>query len=309
MSPNPLISTAKGPVSGLRAALHPLVLLTISDYITRHTLRKQTQPIVGALIGQQNGREITIEHAYEAKLLASAGDFSASEWQLDQAWFDERLQQYRDVHKQPPLDLVGWWTISPASGLGDEVINIHNYLTQKYNESAVLLTFHPASVLDKSATGGKLPLTIYEGLYEGFKAADVEGEDAMQIENEGKQINASAGLQFRELEYEIATGEAEMISVDFVARGGGNATAVDVGSKSNQAKESNSKSKTKETTSKKVDGANTATEPVAAQLNPEEEERKSVHCACKPDADTKQSSCSSIPAQMLSRFSSLVLLC
>jgi COP9 signalosome complex subunit 6 len=34
-------------------------------------------------------------------------------------------------------------------------------------------------------------------------------------------------LKFRELPYSVETGEAEMISVDFVARGGGNATAVD----------------------------------------------------------------------------------
>ncbi len=33
--------------------------------------------------------------------------------------------------------------------------------------------------------------------------------------------------KFRELVYSIETGEAEMISVDFVARGGGNATAVE----------------------------------------------------------------------------------
>lgn len=61
---NPLLSNQKG--SELQAVLHPLVLLTISDYITRHTLRQQEGPIVGVLLGQQNGREITIEHAFEA---------------------------------------------------------------------------------------------------------------------------------------------------------------------------------------------------------------------------------------------------
>lgn len=34
-------------------------------------------------------------------------------------------------------------------------------------------------------------------------------------------------VKFRELVYSVETGEAEMISVDFVARGGGNATAVE----------------------------------------------------------------------------------
>lgn len=87
-APNPLISTQKSSDSGLQVALHPLVLLTISDYITRHTLRRQKGPVVGALLGQQNGREITIEHAFEC-LLAEAED----EIVLNQTWFEERLQQ------------------------------------------------------------------------------------------------------------------------------------------------------------------------------------------------------------------------
>lgn len=85
---NPLISTQKTSDAGLQVALHPLVLLTISDYITRHTLRQQKGPVVGALLGQQNGREITIEHAFEC-LLKDGKD----EVTLDQAWFEERLQQ------------------------------------------------------------------------------------------------------------------------------------------------------------------------------------------------------------------------
>lgn len=37
----------------------------------------------------------------------------------------------------------------------------------------------------------------------------------------------SKTLKFRELVYSVETGEAEMIGVDFVARGGGNAAAVE----------------------------------------------------------------------------------
>lgn len=72
--------------SGLRVALHPLVLLTISDYITRHTLRQYDTPVVGALLGQQNGRETTIEHAFECKADGPYGT-------LDGGWFATRLQQ------------------------------------------------------------------------------------------------------------------------------------------------------------------------------------------------------------------------
>lgn len=44
---------------------------------------------MGALLGQQNGREITIEHAFECLLRVSDDD----EVLLHHAWFEERLQQ------------------------------------------------------------------------------------------------------------------------------------------------------------------------------------------------------------------------
>lgn len=49
--------------------------------------------------------------------------------------------------------------------------------------------------------------------------------------------DAPLDLKFRELPYSVETGEVEMISVDFVARGGGNATAIDGTVKSKDAKE------------------------------------------------------------------------
>ena len=86
--PNPLVSTEKSD-SETRIALHPLVLLTISDHITRHHVRQRTGPIVGALLGRQKEekREITLEHAFECRLIPDG------EIRLHQAWFEERLQQ------------------------------------------------------------------------------------------------------------------------------------------------------------------------------------------------------------------------
>ena len=79
----PLVSTTPS-TSGLQIALHPLALLTISDYITRHTLREQKGPIMGALLGSQNGREIAIEYAYE---------FVVSEQvEIDVEWFNTKLR-------------------------------------------------------------------------------------------------------------------------------------------------------------------------------------------------------------------------
>lgn len=91
-TPNPLLSTSTSD-SSLSVQLHPLVLLTISDYITRHSLRSQQGPIIGAIIGQQNGREVTMEHAFECKLTARADVDGNEIIVMDEDWFAERLEQ------------------------------------------------------------------------------------------------------------------------------------------------------------------------------------------------------------------------
>ncbi|KAH6660453.1 hypothetical protein BKA67DRAFT_548088 [Truncatella angustata] len=213
---NQLLSSQKSSDSGLQAVLHPLVLLTISDYITRHTLREQTGVIAGALLGQQNGREVTIEHAFECATKVQEGNAI-----LDPAWFSQRLDQMRTIHKSPQLDLVGWYTLLPKSGPNASILPIHNFILSEHNESSLLLAFHPESAVNQSV-GSRLPLTIYESNYEVDEPrTEQSGED-----KEMKDTDAPLKLKFRELPYSVETGEAEMISMDFVARGAGNATLV-----------------------------------------------------------------------------------
>lgn len=73
--------------SGLQIALHPLALLTVSDYITRHTLRNGKGPIIGALLGTQSGREIAIENAYELLVLSDP----QSPATIERAFFENKL--------------------------------------------------------------------------------------------------------------------------------------------------------------------------------------------------------------------------
>lgn len=79
---------AQAPESGQRVHLHPLVLLTASDLITRHRVRELEGPLVGILLGQQQGTEITAEYAFTAKL---------KDGLLDQAedWTARRIEQCR----------------------------------------------------------------------------------------------------------------------------------------------------------------------------------------------------------------------
>lgn len=145
----------------------------------------------------------------------------------------------KDVHKVPALDLVGWYTILPTSGPQPIHLPIHRQILDSYNESAILLGFHPEVVLEGSV-GGKLPLTVYESNYEAEDTATESGED-----KEMKDGEPQLGLKFKELPYSIETGEAEMISVDFVARGGGNATAVNTQVKPQAVEDVKGKGKTR----------------------------------------------------------------
>ncbi|EEP79456.1 conserved hypothetical protein [Uncinocarpus reesii 1704] len=127
----------------------------------------------------------------------------------------------KDVHKSPALDLVGWFTITPPSGPTPAQLPLHRQILEHYNEAALILAFHASELQNTSSTIGKLPLTIYESVHEEDGPED--GDKSMDIDGQAHQLT----LRFRELPYSIETGEAEMISVDFVASGGGNATAID----------------------------------------------------------------------------------
>ena len=177
-------------------------------------------------------------------------------------------------------------------------VPLHQQVLHIYNETAVLLAFHPASVLEGAAVGGKLPLTIYESVYESGENAD----RGMDIDGQ----EAPLDLKFRELPYSVDTGEAEMISVDFVARGGGNATSVDGTVKKGQASQApvgqvDAKGKATEKESKAIDDS--------SLLSPEDEERTpsldSLASKCYAKLSNAQSSPPSPPAPTQSRCSTL----
>ena len=89
VSENPLVS-AKPSDSGITVLLHPLVLLTASDQITRHRVRGETDPVAGILLGQQNGREITAEHAFSAGF---DKEEKTGRLTFKQPWLQDRVQQ------------------------------------------------------------------------------------------------------------------------------------------------------------------------------------------------------------------------
>ena len=87
-SANPLVSATRASDASPTVQLHPLVLLTITDCVTRHTLRQQTGPVVGAILGAQDGQNITMEVAFQAKLQSNED----GETILDDEWFSKRIE-------------------------------------------------------------------------------------------------------------------------------------------------------------------------------------------------------------------------
>lgn len=112
---------------------------------------------------------------------------------------------------------MGWFTLTPPSGPQAHHLALHHQFIQNYNESTLLLAFHPTSVADSK--GGKLPFTIYET---SLEAATDQDDKPMQSADDAQPELAT---RFKEVPYSIESGEAEMISVDFVARAGGVATS------------------------------------------------------------------------------------
>ncbi|RVX69348.1 hypothetical protein B0A52_06943 [Exophiala mesophila] len=213
-SGNPLISTRPSE-TGLSVSLHPLVLLTISDHVTRHSVRRQSGPVAGALLGQQKGREITVEHAFSTVLVQD----NQEHWTFDVSWMETRIQQYRDVHKAPALDFVGWYTLCPESGPSVAQIPLQKQAITFYSDSAILLALHPEGLSPTNSTNGRLPVSIYESIQE----LDSHNDDAsMQVDGQ----ESASSLKFRPLSYSVDTDETEMIAIDYVAKGAGSAAAI-----------------------------------------------------------------------------------
>ncbi|KAL2266929.1 hypothetical protein VTJ83DRAFT_4206 [Remersonia thermophila] len=215
---NELLSTQKASDLGLQVVLHPLPILEISDFIVRGYQRGFQGAVVGALLGQQHGRNITIEHSFSCKAAKNNDGF----YELDEPWFRQRLEQMRLVHKSPQLDLVGWYSLVPKTGPTAQHLPIHRQIST-YNEAAVLLGFHVEEVLDQTSTA--VPITIYES---NLEPADGHPATSTTEDHDMKDAETAANLvlRFRKLQYTTDAGEAEMIAVQHIRGSGGGAAAV-----------------------------------------------------------------------------------
>lgn len=134
---------------------------------------------------------------------------------------------------------MGWFTLTSTAGPTAAQLPIHRQILQDYNETSVLLSFHAEDVGHQFSSVGKLPITIYESVYEEGSS---DGDQTMS----GGGQQATLMLKFRELPYTIETDETEMIGIDFVAKGAGNASAVTQEPPTRAEKEKASQDKSKD---------------------------------------------------------------
>ncbi|RUS30626.1 hypothetical protein BC938DRAFT_479148 [Jimgerdemannia flammicorona] len=193
-NPNAVVSNTQN-ISGLTVALHPLVLLNISDHFTRFRVQTQSlnPQVIGALLGTQNGRDVEIFNSFELTFEIVDGAVK-----INKTFFTTQLEQFRRVFLQ--YDFLGWYSIGSHPTVQE--IDIHKQFMDN-NESPLFLQLDPAS-LNKERDGAKdksksLPVSVYEST-----------------------IEVLGGGQPRSLfirsQYKIETGEAERIAVDQLSK-------------------------------------------------------------------------------------------
>ncbi|KAI3351120.1 hypothetical protein L3Q82_005687 [Scortum barcoo] len=179
-SPSVMASGVTGSVS---VALHPLVILNISDHWIRiRSQEGRPMQVIGALIGKQEGRNIEVMNSFE--LLSHTIDDRVH---IDKEYYYTKEEQFKQVFKD--MEFLGWYTTGGPPDQSD--IHIHKQVCEII-ESPLFLKLNPMT------KHTDLPVSVYESVI------DI--------------ISGEATMLFAELTYTLATEEAERIGVDHVAR-------------------------------------------------------------------------------------------
>lgn len=121
------------------AFLHPLVIMNVSEHWTRLKAQEGSpQPVFGALIGKQEGRNMEIMNSFELNYKIRNDNFI-----IDKDFYYQKEDQFKQVF--PDLDFLGWYTTSnsPASDKPtNKDIDVHKQICE-INESPVFLKLNP----------------------------------------------------------------------------------------------------------------------------------------------------------------------
>eukprot|EP00033_Pygsuia_biforma_P001668 GCRY01001872.1.p1 GENE.GCRY01001872.1~~GCRY01001872.1.p1 ORF type:complete len:342 (-),score=28.13 GCRY01001872.1:52-1077(-) len=174
--------------SALQIALHPLVIINISDHYTHHRLctngglNGEKVKLFGAILGTQTGRTVEIFNSFEI-----VSSFINDNWVLDTNYLRDKLEQFSKIF---PYELLGWYT----TGLALEPVDVsfHKQLMQ-FCENPLLLLFNPYKT---AITNEELPLFIFD----------------TETHLVGEQVH----LTFAKASYSLVSEQAERVSVDHI---------------------------------------------------------------------------------------------
>jgi len=90
-------------IMALEVNVHPIVLMNISDHFTRVKAQNlgAAQRVIGALLGTQEGRQVSILNSCELTYTQTAAGID-----LDFDFTDKRLELFAQVF--PTFDFLGW---------------------------------------------------------------------------------------------------------------------------------------------------------------------------------------------------------
>ncbi|XP_058875269.1 LOW QUALITY PROTEIN: COP9 signalosome complex subunit 6 [Acipenser ruthenus] len=113
-SPSVMASGVTGSVS---VALHPLVILNISDHwIRMRSQEGRAMQVVGALIGKQEGRNIEVMNSFEL-LSHSVEDRIV----IDKEYYYTKEEQFKQVFKE--MEFLGWYTTGGPPDQSDILVH------------------------------------------------------------------------------------------------------------------------------------------------------------------------------------------
>lgn len=188
-SGNTKVSSIMAPSTtapSVNVALHSLVILNVSEHWTR--VRAQLgkpMRVYGALLGRQKGRNIELCTSFEMKMNTNEANPELEE--IDLEYLNTNIGQFKQVFSD--LDFLGWYTTGNVPLEND--ILLHKQVCT-LNESPVLLK------LDPFGKHTDLPVYIYESIID--------------------LVNGDVKMLFIELEFSLATDEAERIGVEHIAK-------------------------------------------------------------------------------------------
>ncbi|KAJ1905529.1 hypothetical protein IWQ60_012266 [Tieghemiomyces parasiticus] len=186
----PATGAAETDVLGSTVAVHPLVLISANDHLTRVTVQHTPSPprVYGAVLGSVEGRVTHLRSAFELHVSEQADVLS-----LDTGHLLERYDMARQVF--PDHDLLGWYCAGPPPGPA-AVAAFHMQFRRAHDSTLVLLV-DPAQLLPESAATD-LPLRALEAV----------------PSTEGNRGSSDDGPQFEERTVAVVSEEDERIAAE-----------------------------------------------------------------------------------------------